>query len=203
MSLELAIRHVENMNADVEETNILTSLKKMVYNASYGTSKNITLNVFLLIDGQVVADRIIELVQSNNQVQTRIYTLGICQECSQYLIKRVVEVGNGKYQIVSDKEDINEKVIDLLQDSLRLFIYKHLDQNQIQQIQHLLFPIQNQQFIQKKNQEPTIQALYPMEQQQENLQFKFNCFDPQNQKQIQYSVSLSLNNLQTINIFKN
>lgn len=34
----------------------------------------------------------------------------------------MAEVGNGKYQIVSDREDINEKVIDLLEDSLTPYL---------------------------------------------------------------------------------
>ncbi|CAD8215338.1 unnamed protein product [Paramecium octaurelia] len=48
--------------------------------------------------------------------QTRTHALGIGKGCSQFLIKGVAQVGNGKYQIVSDNEDIDEKVIDLQED---------------------------------------------------------------------------------------
>ncbi|CAD8214183.1 unnamed protein product [Paramecium octaurelia] len=198
--LEEAIIHVEKMQADMGGTEILTPLKKMVYNESYGTSKNTTLNVFLLTDGQDDADPIIKLVQSNNQAQTRIYTLGIGIGCSQYLIKSVAEVGNGKYQIVSDKEDINEKVIDLLEDSLTPYLQAFTLESNVVNVASII-PNPESIVCLKKNQELTIQVLFPKEQQYENLEFKINCFDPQNQKKIQYSVSLSLNQSQNNEYF--
>ncbi|CAD8149842.1 unnamed protein product [Paramecium octaurelia] len=190
--LEQAILHVEKMEADMGGTEILTPLKSMVYDASYGKSKNTTLNVFLLTDGETSADPIIELVKSNNRAQTRIYTLGIGQGCSQYLIKSVAEVGNGKYQIVSDKEDINEKVIDLLEDSLTPYLQAFTLESNVVNVASII-PNPESIVCLKKNQELTIQVLFPMEQQYENLEFKINCFDPQNQKKIQYSVRLNLN----------
>ena len=48
--------------------------------------------------------------------------MGIGEGCSQYLIKKVAEVGNGKFHIMSDYEDINVKVIDLLEDSLTSYL---------------------------------------------------------------------------------
>lgn len=47
-------------------TKIITPLKEMVYNKSYGISKKTTLNVFLLTDGEDDADPIINMVSKNN-----------------------------------------------------------------------------------------------------------------------------------------
>lgn len=52
----------------------------------------------------------------------RIYTLGIGNGCSRYLVEKVAIMGNGKYVFVADNENLNEKVIDLLQDSITPFL---------------------------------------------------------------------------------
>ena len=58
-------------------TEILNSLKALVYN-KYNKKKNKkTLNVFLLTDGEADADPIIDLVKNNTDASTRVYTLGI------------------------------------------------------------------------------------------------------------------------------
>ncbi|CAD8149835.1 unnamed protein product [Paramecium pentaurelia] len=199
-TLETAIKHVEQMDADMGGTQIITPLQQMVYNKSYGVSKLTTLNVFLLTDGEDQADPIINMVKNNNLAQTRIYTLGIGEGCSKYLIKRLAEVGNGKYQIVSDREDINEKVIDLLEDSLTPYLQAFNLESNINNIAQII-PNPESIICLKKNQELTIQILFSNQQQQENLEFKINCYDPQNEKQIQYSVKLNLNQSQNNEYF--
>lgn len=56
----------------------------------------------------------IELVRTNCKPQIRVYTLGIGNGCSKYLIEKVAHVGNGKFHFIADDEDLNKKVIDLL-----------------------------------------------------------------------------------------
>ncbi|CAD8214664.1 unnamed protein product [Paramecium octaurelia] len=199
-SLETAINHVQNMDANLGGTCIIEPLKEMVYNKNYGISKNTTLNVFLLTDGEDDADPIIDLVQKNNLAQTRIYTLGIGEGCSQYLIRRVAEVGNGKHQIVSDKEDISEKIIDLLEDSLTPYLEAFTLESNITNIASII-PNPNSIVSLKKNQELTIQILFSKQETPKILEFKINCYDPQNQKQIQYSVKLNLNESQNNEYF--
>ncbi|CAD8203732.1 unnamed protein product [Paramecium pentaurelia] len=63
-----------------------------------------------------------KLVSKNQRPETRIYTLGIWNYFSEYLVQILPEVGNGKYQLVGDSEDINSKVIDLLEDSLTYYL---------------------------------------------------------------------------------
>ncbi|CAD8061854.1 unnamed protein product [Paramecium sonneborni] len=199
-TLEIAINHVQQMDANMGGTQIITPLKEMVYNKSYGVSNKTTLNVFLLTDGEDEADPIINMVKKNNLAQTRIYTLGIGEGCSQYLIRRVAEVGNGKYQIVSDKEDINEKVIDLLEDSLTPYLQAFTLETNFNNIVQII-PNPESIVSLKKNEELTISILFSNEQIQENLEFKINCFDPQNEKQMSYSVKLNLNQSQNNEYF--
>lgn len=110
------------MTANLGGTNIYNPLKEMIYNRNYGISNDTTLNVFLLTDGLDDADPIIKLVKGKNKAETRIYTLGIGEDCSYYLVKRVAEEGNGKFHVVREDGDINEKVIDLLEDSLTPYL---------------------------------------------------------------------------------
>ncbi|CAK70304.1 unnamed protein product (macronuclear) [Paramecium tetraurelia] len=177
-SLEQAINHVQSMDANLGGTRIIVPLKEMVYNKYYGASNKTTLNVFLLTDGEDFADPIIDLVQKNNRAQTRIYTLGIGEGCSQYLIRRVAEVGNGKHQIVSDKEDISEKIIDLLEDSLTPYLEAFTLESNITNIVSII-PNPDSIVSLKKNQELTIQVLFSKEETPEILEFRINCYDPQ------------------------
>ncbi|CAD8111359.1 unnamed protein product [Paramecium primaurelia] len=194
-TLEQAINHVYNMEANMLGTEILRPLSEIVYNKSYGKSKTTTLNIFLLTDGEVEATPIIDLVKKNNQAETRIYTLGIGQGCSQNLIKRLAEVGNGKFQFVSDIEDINAKVIDLLEDSLTPYLKGFNLETNICNITQIV-PNPESIVCLKKNQELTIQAFFSIEQEIDNLQFTLSCFDPQDQKPIKYSVTLNLKDSQ-------
>ncbi|CAD8104459.1 unnamed protein product [Paramecium primaurelia] len=191
-TLDEAIKCVDNMNANMGGTDIYTSLKEMVYNSSYGTSNETILNVFLLTDGEDTARPIIELVQKNNRAETRIYTLGIGSRCNQYLIKRMAEVGNGKFHFVSDNEEINAKVIDLLEDSLTPYLKAFKVETNAIKISSII-PDPESIVSLKKNQELTIQILFSSQQDQDNIQFKINCFDSQDQKQINYNVNLNLN----------
>ncbi|CAD8214069.1 unnamed protein product [Paramecium octaurelia] len=115
---------------------------EMGYNSSYGTIKNTT-------DREDAVDPISKLVQNNNQAQIRIYSLGIGKGCSQNLIKRVAEVGNGKCYIVCNKEDIHEKVIDLLEDSLTPYLQAFKLESNLFNVASIV-PFQNQLFVQRK-----------------------------------------------------
>ncbi|CAK63501.1 unnamed protein product (macronuclear) [Paramecium tetraurelia] len=194
-NLKEAILHVNSMKADMEGTNIYKPLQNKIYNSSYGRSKDTTLNVFLLTDGEDYADPIIELVKNNNRAETRIYTLGIGEGCSIYLIKRVAEVGNGKFHIVGDNEDINEKVIDLLEDSLTPYLQNFKLETNVKEV-YSIIPNPESIVSLKKNQELTIQILFSNEQELENIEFSMHCYNPQDKQPIKYSVNLNLNQSQ-------
>ena len=58
------------------------------------------------------------MVSENAKPDVRFYSLGIGNGCSQYMIEKIAFLGNGLHHIVADNEDLNKKVIDLLQDSI-------------------------------------------------------------------------------------
>ncbi|CAD8162107.1 unnamed protein product [Paramecium octaurelia] len=194
-TLDEAIKHVNTMEANMQGTEIFKPFQDVIYNNQYGKSKTTTLNVFLLTDGEVDAFPIIDLVKRNNKAETRIYTLGIGEGCSQYLIKNLAEVGNGKYQFVADDEDINAKVIDLLEDSMTPYLQGFNLESNISSIAQII-PNPESIVCLKKNQELTIQVLFSVDQVTDNLQLTLSCFDPQEQKPIKYSVSLNINQSQ-------
>jgi hypothetical protein len=76
-----------------------------------------------LTDGDVIfPDEVIKLVCKYRHGTLRVYTLGIGNGCSRYLVEKIAIYGNGKFEFVADSENLNEKVIYLLQDSITPFI---------------------------------------------------------------------------------
>lgn len=108
------------MGADLGGTEMLKPLTEIFKT----TPKNITTNIFLITDGAVSPDPIINLVTQNcNQKPNRCYTLGIGFGSSKYLIERVAYAGNGKYHYVdTNDDDLSTKIIDLLNDSMTPFL---------------------------------------------------------------------------------
>ncbi|CAD8213153.1 unnamed protein product [Paramecium pentaurelia] len=192
-TLNQAIKQVQEMDADLGGTNILEALVQGIYDEKYQKSKysSETLNAFLLTDGEDSPEDIIKLVSKNQRPETRIYTLGIGNHCSEYLVQRLAEVGNGKCQLVGDNEDINSKVIDLLEDSLTYYLKGFSLIHNIEKVSQII-PDPKSITQLKKNQELTLQILFSKKQKKENLEFKINCFDPQMNKQIQYEVKMNL-----------
>ena len=80
--------------------------------------------IFILTYGNIRHERkciqevknIIEMKEFN----TLFYTLGICPGCSETLVKGIAEIGNGEFELVKDVNDMMDKVIYLLEDSMSL-----------------------------------------------------------------------------------
>jgi hypothetical protein len=47
-------------------------------------------------------------------LNSRVHSFGIGSGCSKYLVKEVAIAGRGSYSFVSDKDNLNVKVIDAL-----------------------------------------------------------------------------------------
>ncbi|CAD8143290.1 unnamed protein product [Paramecium octaurelia] len=191
-TLQQAIKQVQEMNADLGGTDIFQAMVQGIYDDNYQKIKDCpqTLNAFLLTDGEDSPNRIIQLVSQNQRPETRIYTLGIGNNCSEYLVQSLAEVGNGKCQLVGDNEDINSKVIDLLEDSLTYYLKAFSLVHNIEMVSQII-PDPKSITQLKKNQELTLQILFSKNK-QENLEFKINCYDPQMKKQISYEVKMNL-----------
>lgn len=61
-SMDFAINYVNQMSADMGGTNIYKAIKEVVYDKQQKNSPDISLNVFLLTDGEDRPDEIIDLV---------------------------------------------------------------------------------------------------------------------------------------------
>ncbi|CAD8116740.1 unnamed protein product [Paramecium primaurelia] len=198
-SLNEAISQVNSMDADLGGTDIFSALKNGIYNDKDSKSHLETYNAFLLTDGEDSPEKILNLVQNQTKSNFRIYTLGIGDGCSQYLLKNIAEIGNGKCQFVADNEDINVKVIDLLEDSMTQYLegFKlELPEINISQI----IPDPESITAIKKNEELVIQILFPTPI-QNSLDFQIKCFDPQKQTQISYKFELKINESQQQDYF--
>jgi len=78
--------------------------------------------IFLLTDGAVDNTKeVLEFIKQNQKNQ-RVFSIGIGSGCSTELIKESARVGYGTYEFVGDDEDVNEKVIHLLKNSISPYI---------------------------------------------------------------------------------
>ncbi|CAD8169299.1 unnamed protein product [Paramecium pentaurelia] len=187
LTLNQAIKQVQEMDAYFWGTNILEALVQGIYDEKYQKTK--CSPETLLTDAP---EDIIKLVSKNQRPETRIYTLEIGNNYSEYLVQRLADVGNGKCQLVGNNENINSKVIDLLEDSLTYYLKGFSLIHNIDKVSQII-PDPKSITQLKKNQELTLQILFSKKQKKENLEFKINCFDPQMNKQIQYKVKMNLN----------
>ncbi|CAD8214515.1 unnamed protein product [Paramecium pentaurelia] len=180
--LNQAIKQVQEMDVDFWGTNILDALVQGIYDEKYQKSKCSpeTLNAFLPTDAP---EDIIKLVSKNQRPETRIYTLGIGNNFSEYLAQRLAEVGNGKCQLVGENENNNSKVIDLLEVSLNYYLKGFSLIHNIEKASQIISDPKSITYL-KENQELTLQILFSKKQKKENQEFKINCFDPQMNKQI-------------------
>ncbi|CAD8177439.1 unnamed protein product [Paramecium octaurelia] len=198
-TLNEAVSQVNSMKADLGGTDIYKALKYGIYNDEDSKSHLETYNAFLLTDGEDSPERILNLVQNYTKSNFRVYTLGIGDGCSQYLLKRISEIGNGKCQFVLDDEDINVKVIDLLEDSMTQYLQGFkLDLPEINISQ--IIPDPEHITTIKKNEELFIQILFPQPI-TETLEFQIKCFDPQKQKQMSHKYKLKISESQQQDYF--
>jgi uncharacterized protein with von Willebrand factor type A (vWA) domain len=63
-------------------TDIFEPLCKYIYSKENGIAGDVTLNAFLLTDGEAEAHQVLDLVKEYNKAETRIYSLGIGEDCN-------------------------------------------------------------------------------------------------------------------------
>ncbi|CAD8123129.1 unnamed protein product [Paramecium sonneborni] len=198
-SQDKAIDDVNKMEANFGGTDIYKALQVGIYNRENRTANLETINAFILTDGDDSPERIIDLVKNENKANYRIYALGIGDGCNQNLLKSITEIGNGKCHFVADNEDINAKVIDLLDDSMTYYLkgfkidFPKINVSQIIPDPESLTSI-------KQNEELVIQVLFanPI---QKILDFHLSCYDPQENKKISYKYTFNINESQQSEYF--
>ena len=77
--------------------------------------------IFLLTDGAVYGEtELLKLIQKNAD-DSRVFSVGIGNCCSQGFIKECARIGCGEFEFVKENKEISEKVVHLLSQSMKLF----------------------------------------------------------------------------------
>ena len=196
-TLESALSTIDTFDADMGGTEIYkaldVTLNLPLFKAEGGQVYE--RKIFLLTDGAVSdPNQIVELVRANAK-DTKVYTVGIGNGCSEFLVKQVAIAGNGRCELIKDEEGVVEKVIYLLQHSLSdtysgflihdlannglaKVIHKNPETNGVTQDDYLRFYIDLGPNFAKNGPSKLI----------------LTCLDPQNQK-MEYPISLDPKNL--------
>ena len=114
-----ALRLVMDFNADMGGTEIKQAL---VHIYSKLLEKNLSNRIFIMTDGAVwdvgSCLEIVKKASNDSQFNTRFYSLGIGNGCSESLVRGIAENGGGECELVKNEDDISDKIIYLLESSM-------------------------------------------------------------------------------------
>ena len=117
-SIEEALEKIKSFDADMGGTEILDPLSIILGQKNIPNYKR---TIFLITDGAVNNAEAVFVEIAKNSENNRVYTLGIGNGCSTELIQTAAIAGKGKFEFASEKDDLVEKVIYLLNHSLSPF----------------------------------------------------------------------------------
>ena len=110
-SLKMALKYLQNMDADLGGTEILSPLKE-IYSADAQNRKG-KRSILLITDGEVGnEDEIIETARKNRG-STRLFSIGIGAGCNEYFIKGIARAGRGASDFIYPGERIEPKVLEV------------------------------------------------------------------------------------------
>ncbi len=125
ITIKKALNEVNKFDANMGGTELFQPFKKIFDKWKKNLKGNEKIRIFVLTDGSIDSpDKFLKELEDNNKyflsknIDLRIYSLGIGSGCSEYLIKGIAEKGNGKSELALNNDDIIEKVIYLLENSL-------------------------------------------------------------------------------------
>ena len=106
---------------------------------SYSDYKDINLSkqIIVLTDGDInVGDNVIDLIKLHNN-EFRIHCIGIENDVNRELIIKTSIAGNGTYHFISDLDELNNKVFEILKDCTKEYInnYKFILNNKTYELQ--------------------------------------------------------------------
>ena len=118
-NINSALEKVMQFKADMGGTEIKNALehiyKKLI-------ERNFSNRIFVMTDGAVWdADKCLNIVKqtyNDPNFDTRFYSLGIGNGCSESLVRGIAEDGGGECELVKNEEDISDKIIYLLESSM-------------------------------------------------------------------------------------
>ena len=114
-----ALKLIMNFDADMGGTEIKNALEHISLNL---LDKELSNRIFIMTDGAVwdvdSCLNLIEQTSSNPNYDTKFYSLGIGNGCSESLVRGIAEKGGGECELVKNEEDISDKIIYLLESSM-------------------------------------------------------------------------------------
>ena len=120
-NVDKAIEKSNKYDADLGGTELLEPLK---YLENCLNNINTPTRIFILTDGAVFnTDECLQKIeQICRKKDIRFFSLGIGSGCDEILVKGMSSKGNGKPEFVQNAEEITDKVIFLLEESMRYYL---------------------------------------------------------------------------------
>ena len=118
-NVKIAMRQIKDLDADMDGTDILSPLE---YVYTQTTKNGYHRKIFLLTDGQVHNSDVICSLAQEKRDNNRIYAIGLGSGADPGLIKNVSLKSLGNYVLIADKDNMNEKVIELMESSISPYL---------------------------------------------------------------------------------
>ena len=121
----------DNINKAMEESNKFGAdlggtelIQPLIYLENCLKDNNSPTRIFILTDGAVfnTNECLEKIEQIGNKRDIRFFSLGIGSGCDEILVKGMSMKGNGKPEFVQNAEEITDKVIFLLEESMRYYL---------------------------------------------------------------------------------
>ena len=120
-NIRKALYLIEDFKADMGGTQITQPLIKVKESLLEKDFKN---RIFVMTDGEIWDEeqcfKVIEETIGMKNLDTLFYSLGIGNGCSETLVKGIAKKGMGECELVKNDEDISDKVISLLENSMSI-----------------------------------------------------------------------------------
>ena len=120
-NIKYALSLIEKFDADMGGTELIKVIKEV--KEKY-LEKNYKNRIFILTDGSIWDEKKcfeeIENIIKMKEYNSLFYTLGIGSGCSETLVKGIAEIGEGDCELVKNENDMMDKVIYLLENSMSL-----------------------------------------------------------------------------------
>ncbi|MGB6995691.1 MAG: VIT domain-containing protein, partial [Thermoanaerobaculia bacterium] len=107
-NLNKATRHIEQMDADLGGTEILSPLEAIF---ELPPHPELPRQLFILTDGHVTNDEAVIKLVRNHSSNTRVFSFGIGAGASHHLVQGIARAGNGAAELIYPNERIEGKVM--------------------------------------------------------------------------------------------
>ena len=191
-TIEQAINKVRGFRADMKNCNFIDAFEYIEKIARHSKLKT---RVFVLTDGAIYNpnDCLAQVEKTVNEIDIRYYSLGIGNGCSEMFIKGIATKGIGEYEFSINEIDLIEKMIYLLESSMR-YSYTNTSISLPKNDNRIISNINSleQQWKDKRiNKSFSIYGIIPKEVAQQNL-ISFTCSIEQDVKNVTQQIHLDL-----------